>query len=56
MFSVFGNHISMSVLKDLMHHSARLSQFIQELYLASLESYDGLGAVSQGDTNTVLYS
>jgi hypothetical protein len=45
MFSFFGNHISMSVLKDLLHHTARLCQLSQELYPAPLESYDGLGSV-----------
>uniref|UniRef100_A0A8C0X2V2 Uncharacterized protein n=1 Tax=Castor canadensis TaxID=51338 RepID=A0A8C0X2V2_CASCN len=45
MFSFFGNHISMSVLKDLLHHTARLCQLRQELYPAPLESYDGLGSV-----------
>jgi hypothetical protein len=48
MFSFFGNHISMSVLKDLLHHTARLCQLSQELYPAPLESYDGLGSVVTG--------
>ncbi|XP_073937409.1 PRAME family member 12-like isoform X2 [Castor canadensis] len=47
-FSFFGNRISMSVLKDLLHQTARLSQLSQELYPAPLESYGGLGAVRTG--------
>jgi hypothetical protein len=43
--NLFGNSISMSVLKDLLHHTARLSQLIQELYPAPLESYERLAAV-----------
>uniref|UniRef100_A0A8C0X3V2 Uncharacterized protein n=1 Tax=Castor canadensis TaxID=51338 RepID=A0A8C0X3V2_CASCN len=47
-FSFYENHISMSVLKDLLHHTARLRQLRQELYPAPLESYDGLGSVVTG--------
>ncbi|XP_077647701.1 PRAME family member 12-like [Urocitellus parryii] len=36
----FGNRISMSVLRDLLLHTARLSQLSIELYPAPLESYD----------------
>ncbi|KAG3283651.1 PRAME family member 8-like [Ictidomys tridecemlineatus] len=36
----FGNLIYMSVLKDLLLHTARLSQLSIELYPAPLESYD----------------
>jgi hypothetical protein len=44
-FNFFGNHISMSVLKDLLCHTAKLSRLSQELYPVPLESYDGLGSV-----------
>jgi hypothetical protein len=43
MFSFFGNHISMSVLKDLLHHTARLCQLSQELCPVPLESYGFCG-------------
>ncbi|VTJ78800.1 Hypothetical predicted protein [Marmota monax] len=36
----FQNHISMSVLRDMLCHTARLSQLSRELYPAPLESYD----------------
>ncbi|XP_077647698.1 PRAME family member 20-like [Urocitellus parryii] len=39
----FRNHISMSVLRDLLLHTARLSQLSIELYPAPLESYDMQG-------------
>ncbi|XP_076718635.1 PRAME family member 12-like [Callospermophilus lateralis] len=41
----FQNHISMSVLRDLLCHTARLSQLSLELYPAPLESYDAQGAI-----------
>uniref|UniRef100_A0A8C6EQ57 PRAME family member 9/15-like n=1 Tax=Marmota marmota marmota TaxID=9994 RepID=A0A8C6EQ57_MARMA len=44
----FGNRISMSVLKDLLLHTARLSQLSRELYPAPLESYDSQGAIHPG--------
>ncbi|KAM4816198.1 PRAME family member 12-like [Urocitellus parryii] len=39
------NRISMSVLRDLLCHTARLSQLSIELYPAPLESYDAQGAI-----------
>jgi hypothetical protein len=53
MFSFYGNHISMSVLKGLLYHPARLSQ---ELYPAPLESYDGLVSVVMGDLPNIVLS
>uniref|UniRef100_A0A8C9PZ43 Uncharacterized protein n=1 Tax=Spermophilus dauricus TaxID=99837 RepID=A0A8C9PZ43_SPEDA len=44
----FGNCISMSVLRDLLLHTARLSQLSIELYPAPLESYDAQGAIHPG--------
>ncbi|VTJ90156.1 Hypothetical predicted protein [Marmota monax] len=44
----FGNRISMSVLRDLLLHTARLSQLSRELYPAPLESYDAQGAIHPG--------
>ncbi|VTJ90161.1 Hypothetical predicted protein [Marmota monax] len=44
----FQNRISMSVLRDLLCHTARLSQLSVELYPAPLESYDAQGAILQG--------
>ncbi|XP_005342842.2 PRAME family member 12 [Ictidomys tridecemlineatus] len=43
----FRNLISMSVLRDLLSHTARLSQLSIELYPAPLESYDAQGAIHQ---------
>uniref|UniRef100_UPI00403872FB PRAME family member 5-like n=1 Tax=Callospermophilus lateralis TaxID=76772 RepID=UPI00403872FB len=43
-----GNRISMSVLRDLLLHTARLSQLSIELYPAPLESYDAQGAIHPG--------
>ncbi|XP_077883912.1 PRAME family member 12-like [Ictidomys tridecemlineatus] len=45
---LFGNRISMSVLRDLVLHTARLSQLSIELYPAPLESYDAQGAIYPG--------
>ncbi|XP_077883909.1 PRAME family member 12 [Ictidomys tridecemlineatus] len=45
---LFGNRISMSVLRDLLLHTARLSQLSIELYPAPLESYDAQGAIYPG--------
>ncbi|KAM5160773.1 PRAME family member 6-like [Callospermophilus lateralis] len=42
---LFQNHISMLVLRDLLCHTARLSQLSLELYPAPLESYDAQGAI-----------
>ncbi|OBS70219.1 hypothetical protein A6R68_01240, partial [Neotoma lepida] len=39
------NDISMTVLQDLFHHTANLSQLILELYPAPLECYDDMGHV-----------
>uniref|UniRef100_A0A8C0X021 Leucine-rich repeat-containing protein 14 n=1 Tax=Castor canadensis TaxID=51338 RepID=A0A8C0X021_CASCN len=47
-FCFYGNDISISVLKDLLHHTARLCQLSQELYPVPVESYGGLGAVHTG--------
>ncbi|VTJ89330.1 Hypothetical predicted protein [Marmota monax] len=44
----FQNRISMSVLRDLLCHTARLSQLSVELYPAPLESYDAQGAILRG--------
>ncbi|XP_034491526.2 PRAME family member 12-like [Marmota flaviventris] len=44
---LFRNRISMSVLRDLLCHTARLSQLSIELYPAPLESYDAQGAIHQ---------
>ncbi|XP_046276238.1 PRAME family member 12-like [Marmota monax] len=41
----FQNHISTSVLRDLLCHTARLNQLSLELYPAPLESYDAQGAI-----------
>ncbi|XP_077874692.1 PRAME family member 5-like [Ictidomys tridecemlineatus] len=41
----FWNRISMSVLRYLLCHTARLSQLSRELYPAPLESYDAQGAI-----------
>ncbi|XP_076715714.1 PRAME family member 5-like [Callospermophilus lateralis] len=41
----FRNRISMSILRDLLCHTARLSQLSRELYPAPLESYDAQGAI-----------
>ncbi|KAM5160823.1 PRAME family member 12-like [Callospermophilus lateralis] len=40
---LFRNGISMSVLRDLLYHTARLSQLSVELYPAPLESYNAQG-------------
>ncbi|XP_077647486.1 PRAME family member 12-like [Urocitellus parryii] len=40
-----GNCISMSALRDLLLHTARLSQLSIELYPAPLESYDAQGGI-----------
>ncbi|XP_077647490.1 PRAME family member 12-like [Urocitellus parryii] len=42
---LLGNRISMSALRDLLLHTARLSQLSIELYPAPLESYDAQGAI-----------
>ncbi|XP_077883911.1 PRAME family member 8-like [Ictidomys tridecemlineatus] len=44
----FGNLIYMSVLRDLLLHTARLSQLSIELYPAPLESYDTQVAIHPG--------
>ncbi|XP_077647699.1 PRAME family member 12-like [Urocitellus parryii] len=46
----FRNRISMSVLRDLLCHTARLSQLSIELYPAPLESYDAQGDLSATKT------
>ncbi|XP_015340306.1 PRAME family member 12-like [Marmota marmota marmota] len=46
--SFHGNRISMSALRDLLLHTARLSQMSVELYPAPLESYDAQGAIHPG--------
>ncbi|KAG3288813.1 melanoma antigen preferentially expressed in tumors-like [Ictidomys tridecemlineatus] len=43
-----GNHISMSALRDLLLHTAMLSQLSRELYPAPLESYDAHGDIHPG--------
>ncbi|XP_046304642.1 PRAME family member 12-like [Marmota monax] len=43
--SFHGNRISMSALRDLLLHTARLSQLSVELYPAPLESYDAQGSL-----------
>uniref|UniRef100_A0A8D2GX33 Uncharacterized protein n=1 Tax=Urocitellus parryii TaxID=9999 RepID=A0A8D2GX33_UROPR len=43
-----GNHISMSALRDLLLHTATLSQLSRELYPAPLESYDAQGDIHPG--------
>ncbi|XP_076718770.2 PRAME family member 12-like [Callospermophilus lateralis] len=45
---LFRNGISMSVLRDLLCHTARLSQLSVELYPAPLESYNAQGAIHPG--------
>ncbi|KAL6030992.1 hypothetical protein STEG23_007060 [Scotinomys teguina] len=42
------NDISMAVLKDLLYHTANLSQLTQELYPVPLECYDDRGLVQMG--------
>ncbi|XP_055467403.1 PRAME family member 8-like [Psammomys obesus] len=44
----YDNDISMAVLKDLLYHTASLSQLTQELYPAPLECYDDRGDVLTG--------
>ncbi|XP_046280324.1 PRAME family member 12-like [Marmota monax] len=44
----FQNRISMSVLRDLLCHTATLSKLCIELYPAPLESYDAQGAIHPG--------
>nr|XP_040145077.1 PRAME family member 27-like [Ictidomys tridecemlineatus] len=44
----FQNRISMSVLRDLLCHTATLSKLCVELYPAPLESYDAQGAIHPG--------
>ncbi|XP_051027955.1 PRAME family member 8-like [Acomys russatus] len=44
----YDNDISTAVLKDLLHHTANLSQLTQELYPAPLECYDDRGDVLMG--------
>lgn len=44
----YDNDISMAVLKDLLYHTASLSQLTQELYPAPLECYDDTGDVLMG--------
>ncbi|VTJ89572.1 Hypothetical predicted protein [Marmota monax] len=46
--SFHGNRIFMSALRDLLLHTARLSQLSIELYPAPLESYDAQGAIHPG--------
>ncbi|XP_076966252.1 PRAME family member 12-like [Callospermophilus lateralis] len=46
--SFHGNRISVSALRDLLLHTARLSQLSVELYPAPLESYDAQGAIHPG--------
>ncbi|KAG3283652.1 PRAME family member 12-like [Ictidomys tridecemlineatus] len=46
--SFHGNRISMSARRDLLPHTARLSQLSIELYPAPLESYDAQGAIHPG--------
>ncbi|VTJ90158.1 Hypothetical predicted protein [Marmota monax] len=46
--SFHGNRISMSALRDLLLHTARLSQLSIELYPAPLESYDAQDAIHPG--------
>ncbi|KAL1776486.1 PRAME family member 8-like, partial [Sigmodon hispidus] len=43
--SFYDNDISMAVLKDLLYHTANLSQLSQEFYPAPLECYDEGGRV-----------
>ncbi|XP_077647488.1 PRAME family member 12-like [Urocitellus parryii] len=45
---LFRNGISMSVLRDLLCHTARMSQLSKELYPAPLESYNAQGAIHPG--------
>ncbi|XP_071474656.1 PRAME family member 12-like [Marmota flaviventris] len=52
-----GNRNSMSAQRDLLLHTARLSQLSVELYPAPLESYDAQGAIHPGRCpNSVLSS
>ncbi|XP_071474662.1 PRAME family member 5-like [Marmota flaviventris] len=44
----FQNRISMSVLRDLLCHTATLSKLCIELYPAPMESYDAQGAIHPG--------
>ncbi|VTJ88240.1 Hypothetical predicted protein [Marmota monax] len=46
--SIHGNRLSMSTLRDLLLHTARLSQLSIELYPAPLESYDARGTIHPG--------
>ncbi|KAF7470498.1 hypothetical protein GHT09_018128 [Marmota monax] len=46
--SFHGNHLSMSTLRDLLCHTARLSQLSIELYPAPLESSDARGTIHPG--------
>ncbi|XP_040145147.2 PRAME family member 5-like [Ictidomys tridecemlineatus] len=46
--SIHGNHLSMSTLRDLLLHTARLSHLSVELYSAPLESYDARGTIHPG--------
>ncbi|KAM4805400.1 PRAME family member 12-like [Urocitellus parryii] len=53
--SIHGNRLSMSNLRDLLLHTARLSQLSVELYSSPLESYNAWGTIHPGDVpNTVL--
>ncbi|XP_076966266.1 PRAME family member 12-like [Callospermophilus lateralis] len=46
--SFHGNCLSMSTLRDLLLHTARLSQLSIELYPAPVESYDAWGTIHPG--------
>ncbi|VTJ74019.1 Hypothetical predicted protein, partial [Marmota monax] len=46
--SFHGNCLSMSTLRDLLLHTARLSQLSVELFPAPLESYDARGTIHPG--------
>ncbi|XP_051027047.1 oogenesin-1-like [Acomys russatus] len=43
--SFAGNKLSLPALKQLLHHTARLSQLSQELYPAPLDCYDDMGDI-----------
>ncbi|KAM4805405.1 PRAME family member 12-like [Urocitellus parryii] len=45
---IHGNRLSMSTLRDLLLHTARLSQLSIQLYPAPLESYDARGTIHPG--------
>ncbi|XP_077883916.1 PRAME family member 20-like [Ictidomys tridecemlineatus] len=46
--SIHGNHLSISTLRDLLLHTARLSHLSVELYSAPLKSYDARGTIHPG--------